>query len=544
MSARYSSILVEPESVPHCCAVAMGIFKFLHCSIDKLAFVRLSLFSKTHRTSIEEDGEITAAGVQGPSVPMVRRHARNDSEFHYSAAMNVVSGNYVAARRLGVVDGVDYRYTGAVRFVHSSAIHAQLETKNVVLLSNLGYSAGGELLNCNTYDVAVRAAIEVKADKMICMHMEAVEALGLPEWLSVNAAQSLLQSLDPGLAGGGQMRGTPAFLDDTDSEHDEQQGGGGAEGLPTGKGEGVSGGRGGGTAAGGLGGADREPMSTLRAVRITRGALKGQTVEMTESSDAEDSVYQDGSETGNKSQRRRSRRKSGRKGLNELRKASKIPPAVLAAYEACRGGVARSHLVDARIDGGLLLELYSRDGVGTMISADFYEGIRRAGALDVPAVQELLSPLEAAGIVVQRSEAALTAEIDSFVVIERESRVLACAQLRSLGVSESGEYKNVAEIAAFCVSPEFRGTGRGDSLLDWTEQDARCRGFDLIVLLTTRTADWFQARDFLPVGAAHLSTMLPAARRSRVDPKRNSQLYVKMLEAPTPGMMPGTRIGF
>ena len=52
---------------------------------------------------------------------------------------------------------------------------------------------------------------------------------------------------------------------------------------------------------------------------------------------------------------------------------------------ACPAGVKRSHLLDARLDGGLLLELYTRDGVVTMISADFYEGVlvdpeRGAGA--------------------------------------------------------------------------------------------------------------------------------------------------------------------
>lgn len=466
---------------------------------------------------------------------MVRRHARNDREFHYSAAMNVVSGNYVAARRLGVVDGVDYRYTGSVRFVHSNAIQAQLKTKNVVLLSNLGYSAGGELLNCNTFDVAVRAAIEVNADKMICMHMEEVAVLGLPEWLSVTAAQSLLQSLDPDWSGGGRRRGgAPAFLDSTDSESDSYS-------------ENLQNSQNGDSGAGGDN-AESESVSTLRAVRITRGALKGQTVEIRDSSDTEDPLYgnvlkSSSNDTAGEGSARKRPKSSGYRPKFQS-KPTKIPPAVIAAFEACRGGVTRSHLVDARINGGLLLELYSRDGVGTMISADFYEGIRRAGALDVSAVKDLLSPLEEAGIVVPRSQAALTAEIDSFVVLERESRVLACAQLRSLGASESGEFDHVAEIAAFCVHPEFRGTGRGDSLLDWIEQDARCRGFDLIVLLTTRTADWFQAREFVPVGAAHKSDMLPVLRRSRVDPKRNSQMYVKKLEAPIPGMQPGTRIGF
>ena len=54
---------------------------------------------------------------------------------------------------------------------------------------------------------------------------------------------------------------------------------------------------------------------------------------------------------------------------------------------ACKNGIKRTHLVDARIDGGMLLELYSRDGVGTMISADFYEGIRPARSTDLEAIQ-------------------------------------------------------------------------------------------------------------------------------------------------------------
>ena len=50
-----------------------------------------------------------------------------------------------------------------------------------------------------------------------------------------------------------------------------------------------------------------------------------------------------------------------------------IPTGLLASLVACKNGVKRAHLVDARVDGGLILELYSRDGVGPMISSDFYE---------------------------------------------------------------------------------------------------------------------------------------------------------------------------
>lgn len=60
-----------------------------------------------------------------------------------------------------------------------------------------------------------------------------------------------------------------------------------------------------------------------------------------------------------------------------------FPNSVVSAVVACKNGVKRTHIVDARIDGGLLLELYSRDGVGSMISTDFYEGIRGARTSDL-----------------------------------------------------------------------------------------------------------------------------------------------------------------
>ena len=81
-------------------------------------------------------------------------------------------------------------------------------------------------------------------------------------------------------------------------------------------------------------------------------------------------------------------------------------------------------------------------------------------------------------------------------------------------------------------------------MLDWVEQDARYQGFDGLVLLTTRTADWFQARDFRMAGTAHDCKLLPSARRAQVDPRRNSQLYIKKLE-PGVDMLPaGARTGF
>lgn len=63
------------------------------------------------------------------------------------------------------------------------------------------------------------------------------------------------------------------------------------------------------------------------------------------------------------------------------------------------------------------------------------------------------------------------------------------------------------------------------------EADARSKGVQQLVLLTTRTADWFEQRGFKPAGAAHASRLLPEARRAKVNAARNSQLYAKDLGA-------------
>lgn len=79
--------------------------------------------------------------------------------------------------------------------------------------------------------------------------------------------------------------------------------------------------------------------------------------------------------------------------------------------------------VDARVDGGLILELYSRDGSGTMISTDFYEGIRPASPVDADSIAELLAPLAAAGITKPRSRSEIVSELSNFTVLEREAKV-------------------------------------------------------------------------------------------------------------------------
>ncbi len=68
--------------------------------------------------------------------------------------VRVVSGNFVIARPLGIIDGIDFKLTGIVRKVDSEAIHQQLNNKNIVLVAPLGFSPTGEAFNLTLEDVA------------------------------------------------------------------------------------------------------------------------------------------------------------------------------------------------------------------------------------------------------------------------------------------------------------------------------------------------------------------------------------------------------
>ena len=81
--------------------------------------------------------------------------------------LRVSGGNFVTARPIGVLDGIDYHHTGEVRRIDRRGIGRLLDERSIVLLSSLGYSPTGEIFNLSCEDVATRAAIDLKADKLV-----------------------------------------------------------------------------------------------------------------------------------------------------------------------------------------------------------------------------------------------------------------------------------------------------------------------------------------------------------------------------------------
>jgi amino-acid N-acetyltransferase len=190
------------------------------------------------------------------------------------------------------------------------------------------------------------------------------------------------------------------------------------------------------------------------------------------------------------------------------------------AVHACQYGVGRIHLVSRRKDGALLLELFTRDGSGTLITAESYEGLRQATIEDVGGILELIKPLEQEGILVKRSREWLEMEIDHFLVIERDGTIIACAALYP---AEQGRY---AELACLAVHADYRNEGRGDALLEAIEDKAARIGVETLFVLTTRTAHWFRERGFMPDEVSQL----PGRKKDLYNYQRKSRVYLKTLD--------------
>jgi amino-acid N-acetyltransferase len=169
-------------------------------------------------------------------------------------------------------------------------------------------------------------------------------------------------------------------------------------------------------------------------------------------------------------------------------------------------------------NGSLLQELYTRDGAGTMISGDLYDGIREAKVDDVSAIHQLISPLIAQGALKDRPKSTLEKDIAQYHVYTRDDLVVACGQLKVF----EGDY---AEIGCMMVSPAYRARGRGDAMLGYLERQCVQRGASILFVLSTQTMEWFVERGFDEVEVE----MLPPSRQATYDSDRASKIYMKKI---------------
>ena len=332
--------------------------------------------------------DIEAAFSQGlPTTPMA------------NAAIRVISGNFVVARPMGIIDGIDLEHTGVTRKIAYETIHPVLNNGSLVLLSPLGFSPTGEVFNLAMEDVAVAAATALRADKLIFISetpmMQDAAGIDIHE-LSAHQAQAVLES--------GCLPADSAFY----LQH---------------------------------------------------------------------------------------------------------------AMEACQGGVPRAHIVPFATDGSVLLEIFTHDGVGTMVSSENLESLREASIEDLGGILQLIEPLETNGTLVKRGRELIEREIDYFSVIEHDGVIFGCAALYPFPL------ESMAEMACLTVSPDAQTQGDGERLLKHLENRARAAGFKKLFVLTTRTAHWFLKRGFVSASFDDL----PKDRQNMYNWQRKSLVLIKKL---------------
>jgi amino-acid N-acetyltransferase len=189
------------------------------------------------------------------------------------------------------------------------------------------------------------------------------------------------------------------------------------------------------------------------------------------------------------------------------------------SVQAVEQGVKRAHVISPK-HGALLQELYTRDGSGTLISGDLYDGIRRAKVSDVSAIHDLIAPLINMGTLVDRPKSKLEKDIDCYYVYTRDNLIVACGQLKQF---EDG----FAEIGCLVVNKDYRSAGRGDAMLGYLERLGVMHGCTSIFVLSTQTMEWFVERGFQEV----VVDRLPPSRQATYNYDRMSKIYIKKIES-------------
>ncbi len=189
------------------------------------------------------------------------------------------------------------------------------------------------------------------------------------------------------------------------------------------------------------------------------------------------------------------------------------------SLQAISGGVRRVHILRWGVPGAILQELFTRDGIGTLISAEPYDTIRAAHIEDIAGILQIIEPLENSGVLVKRQRRRLEMEIDHFLVAIRDDTVIGCAAVYPYG--ETG----MAELACLAIAATYQGSGGGDRLLGAAQRHAVDAGINRMFVLTTQAAHWFKERGFV---AARIDD-LPVTKRRLYNYQRKSRIFLKEL---------------
>lgn len=354
-------------------------------------------------TSVDGIGRTDAASME-VAIEAITRQASELVADLTALDLSVAVSNALGVHPAGVIDGVDYEFTGRIENVDENALRVMLKADIMPVLPPIGYDGRGTTLRLNSDEVAVEVALALKAAKVIF-----VSESGLTN------------------AGGDRLA----------------------------------------------------QISMAEAKELARRKDSGMDVNL----------------------------------LSKLRQAA----------FACQEGVPRVHIVDGTQEEVLLAELFSNEGVGTMIHADQYQEIRKAGPGDVISMISMMEQSMEEAALVPRTRAQILQRIQDYFVLELDGNPVGCVAVHDYATDEG----RLAELASLCVRRSHKNKGHGQKLVAFAEETARQRGCQRLFALSTQAFRFFEEKMGYSVADA---SIMPPDRRAAYDKSgRNSKVLVKPL---------------
>jgi amino-acid N-acetyltransferase len=193
----------------------------------------------------------------------------------------------------------------------------------------------------------------------------------------------------------------------------------------------------------------------------------------------------------------------------------------LHAVTACKAGIPRVHVINGKVDEGQLAEVFSNEGIGTLIYANEYQQIRRAMKKDVRAIQILTKSAVESSELVKRTRAMIEKSLADYFIFEIDKNPVACVALHVYPEQKKGE------LACLYVNPLHENRGIGRKLIQFIENKAREMNLEELLTLSTQAFTYFQSKGGFSEGTPD---ELPPARREKYDQSgRNSKVLVKKL---------------
>lgn len=191
------------------------------------------------------------------------------------------------------------------------------------------------------------------------------------------------------------------------------------------------------------------------------------------------------------------------------------------AVRGCQAGVPRVHVIDGTLDEGLLGEVFSNHGLGTLIHANEYENIRPAQKRDVRGIHALTAQAVEADELLRRTRSAIEKQLGDYYVFEIDKNMVGCVALHVYPERQQGE------LACLYVSASHEHQGIGRKLIQFVERQARALGLRELLALSTQAFTYFQSKGGFVEGTPD---DLPPERREKYDQSgRNSKVLKKTL---------------